>query len=160
MLKAPFLDAMSRHVSSVTIVTTDGPEGRRGATVSAMTSVSADGDAPTLLVCLHHETSCAPAIVANKNFCVNILGNDHSDIANVFASRTSARGSEKFDVAAFDTMATGAPALSEALASFDCTLKSFEQIGTHFVMIGAVQAVQSQDGTPLLYGNRDYQSLA
>lgn len=160
MLKAPFLDAMSRHVSSVTIVTTDGPDGRRGATVSAMTSVSADGDAPTLLVCLHHETSCAPAIVCNKNFCVNILADAHAGIANVFASRTEMRGGDKFKVVEFDQMKTGAPALTEALASFDCTLQSYEQIGTHYVMIGAVQAVQSREGTPLLYGNRDYQSLA
>ncbi len=160
MLKAPFLDAMSRHVSSVTIVTTDGPGGMAGATVSAMTSVSADGDAPTLLVCLHHETSCAPAIVENSKFCVNILAAAHEEIANVFASRVPPPGGDKFAVAAFAPMVTGAPALSEALASFDCALKSYEQIGTHFVMIGALQGVQSREGTPLLYGNRDYRSLA
>lgn len=160
MLKAPFIEAMSRHVSSVTIVTTDGPAGRAGATVSAMSSVSADGDAPTLLVCLHHETSAAPAIVENRNFCVNILSRAQQDIANIFASRLPAPGGDKFSAAVFERRTTGAPALCDALAVFDCTLKSYEQIGTHFVIIGAVQAVHSQDGTPLLYGGRAYQSLA
>ncbi len=160
MLKAPFLEAMSRHVSSVTIVTTDGVSGRAGATVSAMTSVSADGDKPTVLVCLHHETSAAPAIQKNGNFCINILSQDHEKIANVFASRDLAPGGDKFTCASFATLETGAPALEDALASFDCSLQSYEQIGTHFVMIGAVQAIKSKDGTPLLYGNRAYQTLA
>lgn len=160
MLKAPFLEAMSRHVSSVTIVTTDGPAGRAGATVSAMTSVSADGDAPTMLICLHHETSSAPAIRENGNFCINILSQAQENIANVFASRAGDPDIDKFAAGNFDTMETGAPSLFDALACFDCTLESHEQIGTHFVMIGAVRALRSNEGTPLLYGGRAYRSLA
>lgn len=160
MLKTQFLEAMSRHVSSVTIVTTDGEAGRAGATVSAMTSVSADGDAPTMLVCLHHETTAAPAIVKNGNFCINILSQAQENIANIFASRELAPGGDKFACASFEPLKTGAPALSDALACFDCSVQSHEKIGTHFVMIGAVRQVRSKDGTPLLYGGRAYQSLS
>ncbi|NNK78625.1 MAG: flavin reductase family protein [Litoreibacter sp.] len=159
-LRTQFLDAMSGLVSSVNIVTTDGPAaGRAGATVSAMTSVSADGDAPTLLVCLHHEASAAPAILENRCFCVNVLAADQAEIANVFAGRAPS-GGDKFSVAAFNILTTGAPALSSALASFDCTLLSDERIGTHHVMIGAVRQISKAEGTPLLYGNRGYQTLA
>jgi flavin reductase len=42
-LRAAFLEGMSRSAASVSVVTTDGPAGRGGVTVSAMTSISADG---------------------------------------------------------------------------------------------------------------------
>lgn len=158
-LRDAFLDAMSGIVSSVTIVTTDGEVGRAGATVSAITSVSADGDAPTMLVCLHHETTSAAAIIGNKCFCINVLGSDQTEIANVFASRSPAPEGDKFSVCNFEPMTTGAPGLKSALARFDCTLVSDERIGTHHVMIGAVRAVARNDGAPLLYGNRGYQEL-
>ncbi|MEM7471113.1 MAG: flavin reductase family protein [Pseudomonadota bacterium] len=159
-LKTDFIDAMSALVSTVTIVTTDGDAGRAGATVSAMSSVSADGDAPTLLVCLHHEASATAKILENQCFCVNALGQDQKDIANVFASRSTPSSGDKFAAAEFEPLSTGAPALASALASFDCRLKSHERIGTHHVMIGQVRAVRFADGAPLLYGNRAYQSVS
>ncbi len=159
-LKPDFINAMSTLVSTVTIVTTDGVAGHAGATVSAMSSVSADGDTPTLLVCLHHEASATAAILANKCFCVNALRKGQSDIANVFASRAKSQSGDKFDIATFSALETGAPALATALAAFDCVLQSHERIGTHHVMIGAVKAVQHANGDPLLYGNRNYRDLA
>jgi hypothetical protein len=65
-----FLDAMSRVAATVNVVTTDGPGGRAGVTVSAMTPVSADGAAPTLLICLHEDSRTTPAIAANRCFCI------------------------------------------------------------------------------------------
>jgi flavin reductase len=156
-LRTQFIDAMSSIVSSVSIVTTDGPAGRAGATISAMTSVSADGDTPTLLICLHHQTSAAAAVIANKSFCINVLNHDQTIIADTFASRHEAPGGDKFNASHFDTTATGCPRLSDALASFDCQVISQERIGTHHVIIGAVQSVATTgDGEPLLYGNRKY----
>ncbi|EPX79014.1 flavin reductase family protein [Litoreibacter arenae] len=159
-LRSEFLDAMSQLVASVTIVTTDGPAGTAGATVSAMTSVSADGDSPTMLVCLHHETTAAPAILANRCFCINVLSADQSDIANVFAGRVPAPNGDKFAAGPFAKMRSGAPGLETALARFDCKLLSDERIGTHHVMIGSVMQVARLGGLPLLYGNRAYQALA
>lgn len=158
-VKADFINAMSTIVSTVTIVTTDGPGGMAGATVSAMSSVSADGDAPTLLVCLHHEASATAAILENECFCVNALQQDQTEIANVFASRETPPGGDKFGVAAFSSLVTGAPSLEAALASFDCRLQSHERVGTHHVMIGAVRAVRHASGAPLLYGDRRYRDL-
>lgn len=159
-IKTDFIDAMSTLISTVTIVTTDGGAGSAGATVSAMSSVSADGDAPTLLVCLHHEASATAAILENNCFCVNVLQEGQADIANVFASRSAPEGGDKFSVATFEPLKTGAPALLSALASFDCDLQSHERIGTHHVMIGAVRAVRSMQGAPLMYGSRAYRTLA
>ena len=48
--RSDYLDAMSRAVTGVNVVTSDGPARRAGLTVSAMSSVSVDGPAPQLLV--------------------------------------------------------------------------------------------------------------
>jgi len=61
-LRARFLGGMAQAAATVNIVTTDGPRGRAGVTVSAMSSVSADMEKPVLLVCVHHLSPAAPAI--------------------------------------------------------------------------------------------------
>lgn len=159
LLRTDFINAMGTLVSTVSIVTTDGIAGPAGATVSAMSSVSADGDAPTLLVCLHHEATATAAILKNNCFCVNALQAGQTKIANVFASSVEPPDGNKFAIATFNTVVTGAPVLEGGLASFDCTLQSHERIGTHHVMIGAVRAVTSGEGSPLLYGKRAYHDL-
>ena len=57
LMRQSFLHAMSLTAATVTVVTTGGPAGRAGVTVSAMTPVSADGDAPMLLVCINDASS-------------------------------------------------------------------------------------------------------
>lgn len=48
-LRARFLGGMAAAACTVNVVTTDGAAGRFGVTVSAMASVSADTERPTLL---------------------------------------------------------------------------------------------------------------
>ncbi len=156
-LKALFLEGMSRAAASVSVVTTDGPAGRGGVTVSAMTSISADGEAPTMLTCLNASSSALPLVLENGCFCINVLRIGQTEISDVFSSRRPAPGGDKFNAVAVETLATGAPTLSEALVSFDCKLISAERHGTHHICIGAVEAVRvSPDGDPLLYGMRKY----
>ena len=52
-LKAKFFQGMSYAAATVNVITSDGPAGRVGLTVSAMSSVSADTPRPTLLVCIN-----------------------------------------------------------------------------------------------------------
>ncbi|OAN73993.1 hypothetical protein A8B78_17760 [Jannaschia sp. EhC01] len=156
-LKASFLEGMSRAAASVCVVTTDGPAGRGGVTVSAMTSISADGEAPTMLTCLNAASSCLPILLENGCFCINVLRIGQTDISDVFSSRRPAPGGDKFNAVDVDLLATGAPWLTEALVAFDCSLVSAEKLGTHHICIGAVQAVRvAPDGEPLLYGMRKY----
>ena len=63
------------------VVTTDGPGGRYGATVSAFSSVSADP--PTILVCLKSESRIARAVAVNGTLCVNVLPQGGADIAKL-----------------------------------------------------------------------------
>ncbi|PWE34430.1 flavin reductase [Maritimibacter sp. 55A14] len=155
-LRAAFLAGMSRAAATVSVVTTDGPGGRAGVTVSAMTSVSADGVAPTMLVCVHHESATAAAILANGCFCINVLRADQREISDVFARRLPAPGGDKFKAGGAVAMTTGAPRLDDPLVAFDCRLVSGERVGTHHLFIGAVADVHIGEGQPLLYGNRSY----
>ena len=156
-LRAAFLEGMSRSAASVSVVTTDGPAGRAGVTVSAMTSISADGTAPTMLTCLNAGSSALPLVLENGCFCINVLRTGQTEISDVFSSRLPAPGGDKFNAVEHEVMTTGAPRLTDALVSFDCRLISAELIGTHHICIGEVaEVVTAHEGEPLLYGLRKY----
>ncbi|CUH40797.1 FMN reductase (NADH) RutF [Jannaschia seosinensis] len=153
-LRDEFIHAMSRAAATVSVVTTDGPAGRAGITVSAMTSVSADGDAPTILVCINKGASAAEPILRNGRFAVNVLCEDQQNEADIFAGRTDVE--DRFADVPWDVLETGAPVL-RGLAGFDCDLASADLVGTHHVIIGAVRAVRvREEGAPLIYGMRSY----
>jgi flavin reductase (DIM6/NTAB) family NADH-FMN oxidoreductase RutF len=157
LLRQRFLNGMSHAACTVNVVTTDGPAGRHGVTVSAMVSVSADTPQPTLLVCIHHKSSVAAAVLENGAFCVNVLREDQSHISESFAGRTAARGASKFECSRWTTQVTGAPRVVDALVAFDCRVIASERVGSHFVVFGSVQDIfVAGVGAPLIYANRAY----
>jgi flavin reductase len=154
-IRGQFLDGMSRAAFCVNVVTTDGPAGRAGVTVSAMSSVSADGNSPTVLVCIHHQSKTAAAIVENGVFCINILRDDQSGIADSFGGRKVEDG-DKFAYGSWVEGDTRAPRLADAVVAFDCRVLSAERVGTHHIFIGAVGSVTMGMGTALIYADRAY----
>jgi len=159
-LRARFLAGMARAATTVSVVATDGPAGRFGLTVSAMTSVAADGDDgyPTLLVCIHQASPVARAIADNGAFSVNVLGDDQSDLSDRFAGRITVPGGDRFAGIALAEGVTGCPRLVHARATFDCRVASATLVGTHHIFIGAVAAVHvgTEAGLPLVYSERTY----
>ena len=122
MLREAFLDGMSRAACTVSVVTTAGAAGRGGVTVSAMTSVSADGAAPSLLVCVNQQSAAAGMILQNGVFCVNVLRDDQAHISDTFAGRTKNPSGDRFEGVSWRALKSGAPVLDEALVAFDCRL--------------------------------------
>lgn len=152
-----FLEAMSRGACMVNILTTDGPGGRKGMTLSAMASVSADSASPTLVVCVNNASATAVAIEANGSFCLNLLAEAQHEVADCFAGRIASPGDDKFDCASWHETGTGSWRLDGAVASFDCRVAKSELVGTHLVIIGAVDSVTiGAAGRPLIYSNRAY----
>ena len=152
-----FIRGMSRSAAQVSVVTTDGAHGRTGVTVSAMNSVSADGDRPTLLVCVHHLSPAGAAILGNRVFCVNVLRDDQSFIADTFAGRIVPADNDKFSCHRWSTGSSGAPVASEPLVAFDCELSENFRFGTHHIFIGEVIETIIHDAhSPLIYANRTY----
>lgn len=156
-LRQRFLDGMSYAAATVNIVTTDGPAGRYGVTVSAMSSVSADTDPPTMLICVNKGSSAAEPIRRNGVFHVNVLREDQAYLSDSFAGRSRAAGGDKFACAEWMVESTGAPRLVDPLVGFDCRIVSIQEVGTHYVFFGAVEHVFLGDvGWPLIYANRAY----
>jgi flavin reductase (DIM6/NTAB) family NADH-FMN oxidoreductase RutF len=156
-LREKFVQGMSSAACTVNIVTTDGSAGRYGLTVSAMASVSADTPSPTLLVCINEKSSAARPILDNGRFCVNVLRDDQHPTSDSFAGRSLTSGSDKF--AGIETIidTLGCPIIAGCLAAFSCTVRSWQAVGSHLVLIGDVCDVTSAGaGSPLIYTNRAY----
>lgn len=156
-IRDKFVQGMSHAACTVNIVTTDGPAGRAGVTVSAMASVSADSPLPTMLVCVHHLSPAAAKIVENGVLCVNVLRDDQSYISDTFAGRFRDEVGDKFDCTQWVDMPSGAPRIEDPLVAFDCKLLSAEKVGTHHILLCEVREVHSaRKGSPLIYANRGY----
>lgn len=156
-IRTRFLEGMSHAACTVNIVTTDGPAGRAGVTVSAMASVSADSDWPTLLVCVHHLSPAAAKIVENGVLCVNVLRDDQSYISDTFAGRFKDEVGDKFDCTEWVNAPSGSPRIADPLVAFDCRLLSNEKVGTHHIFLCEVRDLHiSRTGSPLIYANRAY----
>jgi flavin reductase len=155
---AQFKEAMSRVAAAVHIVTTDGPAGLGGITATSVASISAEP--PMMLFCINKTSSSYARMIENEVFCINVLAPAHETLSNVFAGRTDERLDARFETGDWRKLATGAPALSGALASFDCRLVEAKEVATHVVMIGAVEAVElGAEGAALAYLHRKYQSV-
>jgi flavin reductase len=118
------------------LVTTDGPAGRFGVTVSAFASVSADP--PMVLACINRRSPAAAAIAANGTFCVSVLAAPQSFIADVFAGRSERYRPYDFDCADWQRAEGGAWRLSDAVAAFACALDREVEAATHQVLFGRV----------------------
>ena len=149
-----FVLAMRAAVTGVNLVTTDGPGGRFGLTVSAMCSVSADP--PMLLVCINRKSPIAPAIEFNRVFCINALATGQGRLARIFAGAAEHGTAYDFDAGTWERGATDAPRLTRATASFDCHVENAYRAGSHSIFIGRVAAAVSRKATPLLYNNQRY----
>ncbi len=157
-MRERFLQGMSKLASPVSVVTTDGPAGRAGVTVSAVCSVSADP--PSLLVCIHHLSSACAAIEGNRRFCVNALRDDQAHVSEVFAGRIEAPGGDRFACADWETTSSGVPVLCNSLVAFECRLSATLLEGTHRIFVAEVLSVGPTDGRPLVHANRCYAAPA
>ncbi|MEJ1161056.1 flavin reductase [Prosthecomicrobium sp. N25] len=154
-----FRDAMSRIGAAVHVVTTDGPAGLAGATMTAVASVT--DRPPTVLVCLNRGAGANAAIKANGLFCISTLAAGDERIAETFAGRGTLHGEDRFTLGTWSVLATGAPALDGARAVLDCRLVEATEVGTHTVLFGEVVAARlGGTGPALAYLDRGYRILA
>jgi flavin reductase len=153
-----FRDAMSRLGAAVHVITTAGPVGKTGATATAACSVS---DAPpTLLMCLNRRSQTNPVVLENGVFCVNTLGANEAEVADLFAGRTGVMGSDRFGSGEWTTLTTGSPVLVSAVVAFDCRIVEVRSVASHNVFFGAVESVRlGPQGPALVYHERAYKRV-
>ena len=157
-LRSQFVEGMSRAATFVAVLTTEGATGRLGVTVSSLTSVSADGDHPSLLACLHHLSPAAEAILKNRAFCANLLHEGQQAVANLFAGRMAPGDhASRFDKVGWTQGQSGQPILQGVTAAFECRLATAMLWETHYIIVGKVASITlASDPAALLYGQRAY----
>ncbi len=150
-----FRDVLGRFGSGVTVVTGISGDEPVGLTCQSFSSVSLD---PPLVLFIPAKTSRAwPLIQRSGKFCVNFLAADQAELSNTMASR----GADKFaDVKWTPSPGTGSPMLEGALAHVDCTIHQVHAAGDHYIVIGRVIDLITDDDAaavgPLLFYRGEY----
>jgi flavin reductase (DIM6/NTAB) family NADH-FMN oxidoreductase RutF len=148
---------MRSLAAAVSLVTTAHGGQRYGMTATAVTSVSAEP--PALLACVNRKSGTHDAIAGSGVFCINVLRAEHVELSRAFSGAQT--GETRFKPADWTVLATGAPVLVDALASFDCRVEKAIAHGTHTLFIGSVEhIVAGKRGRSLLYTDGQYGKLA
>ncbi len=147
-----FKQGMRRVSGAVTIVTTRGKGGeRRGVTATAVCSLSANP--PAVIACINRDTWVGRLAPTSGLFCVNVLARDQRRVAEAFAGLTGHVAEERFRVGDWSELESGAPALRDAIATFDCRLERSVAFASHVVLVGEVGRTLIGPATaePLIY---------
>jgi flavin reductase (DIM6/NTAB) family NADH-FMN oxidoreductase RutF len=142
---------MRRLVGGVSVITAGLGADRTGATVTTAQSLAVDPE--TMMVNINLGSSTWPAIRRYGHFCVNILADRHEDVAARFAGFGGIKGTARYEGARWTTLATGASALADALASIDCEVEHVIERHSHAIILGTVRAVRVGEGHALVYAD-------
>lgn len=157
-VEAGFKDAMRYLAGAVSVITVGQGEDRTGFTATSVCSLSVDP--PSVLVSVNRSSSSWPVVQRHESFCVNILADAQRHIADRFAGRDGSVGNQRYENAQWRELATGASALSDALAVLDCELEEAIVRHSHAILIGRVTAITVQpEAQPLLYWHGDYHRI-
>ncbi|MFM9455680.1 flavin reductase family protein [Streptomyces europaeiscabiei] len=132
---------MSRFATGVTVVTYEGDDGPRGATMNSFTSVSAEP--PLVLISVARRARCHEQLL-DRPFCVNILGAEQESVARQFAGVQGA--AEPRWVAD-----ARVPRLAHPLAWVECEPWRAYDGGDHTLVLGRVTDLGHRDGDALTY---------
>lgn len=153
-----YRNAMALYAGHVQVVTTEKDGIRRGVTITAACSVS--DRPPMVLACLNNGNASNAVFFESGVFALNTLGLHHQELANAFAGFGSLTADERFAKGAWQTLATGAPVLSDAIVSFDCRTVDTKVTATHTVLFGEVEAIHfGPADQSLIYLERGFRSL-
>ena len=155
LAESAFKDALQRYSAGVTVVTAADACGRpAGVTVSAFASLSLKP--PLILVCVDHKSQSYPALVAGKQFAVNILAHDQEAVSRRFATT---KIQDKFEGVPFALSPMGLPLLENALAHLECATVNVHLEGDHSIFVGRIERARVGVGHPLVYYRGRYDRL-
>lgn len=147
-------DAMRRLASAVAVVSARGREGDAvGMAATSVTSLSMSP--PSLLVCINRQTGIHASMFIGAKFNVNLLGNQHRDVAAAFGGKMARE--LRFGVGEWVDDIQNLPALADAQAVIGCEVDRLVTYGTHTIVIGAVREVRvAGEVQPLIYQDGRY----
>lgn len=147
-----FREALGHYPTGVVVITgLDEGDEPHGMVIGSFTSVSLD---PPLVAYLPMKSSGAFArLRTGTHFCVNVLAADQEETCRVFASREA----DKFAMVDWRPAPGGAPILPDVVAWIECTYADVIEAGDHFIVLGAVTAMDiPRPAPPLLFFQGGY----
>jgi flavin reductase (DIM6/NTAB) family NADH-FMN oxidoreductase RutF len=149
-----FREAMGLLPTGVTVVTAIGPNGRSGATASAVGSLSLE---PMLmLVCLDRGSRTLRSVQEAGRFGINVLAAHQEPIARQFS--TKADEPDKWEGVECSER-DGIPALDGSVLWVGCDLQDVLMGGDHVILTGAVADLDARGGEPLIHHRAAYRGL-
>lgn len=153
-----FRQAMAHLAAAVNIVTTDGPSGRLGITVSAVCSVT--DSPPTVLVCVNQRSAAHDVFASNGVVAINVLASEQTDLARHFSGATSVPMQERFEWDIWEEGAA-APTLREARVAMVGRIRDSLSRGTHSVMFVEIDSIRIRDEAEgLVYYDRGFHRVS
>jgi len=141
-------------VSGVYIATADDGEIKAGCTVVWVSRCSFDP--PMVAVFIAPERFSHDVVKRAKHFCLNVVGENHFELAKSFGLASS-RDTDKYTGVSFEKAKTGAPVLNNACAYLDCEVVETYTTGDHTCFVGRVVAAERlSPEKPLKYRHSDY----
>ena len=149
-----YRNLMSAFPTGVSVLTSIDDTGQpRGMTCSSLASVTLEP--PTLLVCVRLGSGTLEAMRSRASFAVNLLHARGRRAAEVFASAVP----DRFSDIRWSTTPCGLPWLEDdSFAVAECRVVGSVDVGTHAIVLGAVEDVVHAADVPLLYGLRRFAS--
>lgn len=145
-----FWRTLGERATGMTVVTAAGDEGPAG--FLGLSAAHVTADPPTMLVSVDAKTSALEPILASRHFAVNFLPATAGHVADAFSGKAGLSGADRFVEGEWETLATGAPVLKEALGVFDCAVDQVIERGSISIVIGTVVGARATGaGEPLLF---------
>jgi len=152
--KDAFRAAIGLLPTGVTAVTAIGPNGRSGATASAVGSLSLE---PMLmLVCLDRGSRTLRSVQEAGRFGIDVLAADQDQVARQFSTKLDE--AEKWTGVDWSER-DGIPSLDGSVLWVGCELQDVLMGGDHVILTGAVVDLEARDGEPLIHHRGAYRGL-
>lgn len=148
-----FRKAVGQFATGVTVISVPKEDGVHAMTANSFTSVSLEP--PLILVCIDKRRESHKLLSDVRRFGVSILAHDQVGISNWFAGRRD----QPVDVRWRHDLAS-VPVLDGALAWLDCSLAHAYEGGDHTIFVGRVEKFAATGGTPLLFFQGRYTTIA
>jgi 3-hydroxy-9,10-secoandrosta-1,3,5(10)-triene-9,17-dione monooxygenase reductase component len=151
---ARFRSVLGLFATGVTIITAVDDDEPVGMAANSFTSLSLDP--PLILFCVAHSSSTWPRIERAGTFAVNILGEGHEELSQLFARKDA----DRFSQTRWRRGVSGAPVLEDAIAYLDCRFEAEYPGGDHKIVVGRVLDLDMREGSrPLLFFRGGYERM-
>jgi 3-hydroxy-9,10-secoandrosta-1,3,5(10)-triene-9,17-dione monooxygenase reductase component len=132
-------------------------EGDEPVGMAANSFASLSLEPPLVLFCVADSSSTWPRIASAGFFAINILGEEHESLCQLFATK----GADRFAETPWRRGVSGAPVLDEAIAYIDCEFEAEYPGGDHKIVVGRVIDLDlREDARPLVFFKGSYGKFA